>query len=60
VAVIVYIHGFHCFGRPNAHKYLVVALVMTSVVTVLDDVVGISCTYLPIKASILFFMDACD
>ena len=33
---------------------------MKSVVTVPEDVVGISHTYLPIKAAISVFMDACD
>jgi len=44
----------------KAQEYSVVALSMKSVVTVPEDVVGISHTYLPIKAAISVFMDACD
>jgi len=33
---------------------------MTYVVTVQEDVAGISRTYLPIMAAITLFMDACD
>ena len=48
------------FVRETAREYIVVALSMKYVVTVPEDVSGISRTYLPIRASIRLFIDACD
>jgi hypothetical protein len=33
---------------------------MKCAVTVIEDVAGIFCTYLPIMAAIFLYMDACD
>jgi len=48
------------FVCETAREYIVVALSMKYVVTVPEDVAGISRTYLPIRASIRLFIDACD
>jgi len=44
----------------DTQEHMVVPLWMKYVVTVWEDMTGISLTYLPIKAGISFFMDACD
>ena len=60
MAVNVYIHRFDCFNTLNGSSILSVSSVNEKVVTVLENVVGISHTYLPIQIAISFFMDACD
>ena len=48
------------FVGQRAHEHWVVALWMKYLITVLEDVVDISNTYLPITAAISLFMDASD
>jgi hypothetical protein len=51
---------FTVLGHETAHKYLLVAVQIIRVVTVLEDVVGIIRIDLTIKAAISLFMDIFD
>jgi hypothetical protein len=48
------------FVGQKAHAHMVVALVMKKVVTIREDVAGISHTYMPIRAAISLFIDASE
>ena len=60
MAIIVYIHGFDCFGTLKDSQILSGSSVNEMSCSVLEDVAEIFRTYLPIKAATFLFIDTCE